>query len=250
MTQHNLSHEGFSNTHYVACSAQDNRLVPCSHLHRTIAEAAACIESVDGSIRAFTDGQERALTREELNKLVTELLALVHLHKQIARQDDLTEALNRRAFNDVLLKLVLGYQSKLSRRKGSPLSFAYMDLDGFKALNDNHGHLTGDSVLRVVVETIRARVRDSDSIARLGGDEFGLLLPDTGPEGARILMGKVQAALRDVMRTHQWDITFSAGVATFKSPPRTVDRVIDIAERQMRFAKSQGKDRISYLTVD
>jgi diguanylate cyclase (GGDEF)-like protein len=58
-------------------------------------------------------------------------------------------------------------------------------------------------------------VRASDSVARLGGDEFALLLPDTGPEGARVLLAKLQEALRTAMRTYGWDITFSVGLVTF-----------------------------------
>ena len=252
MNQHNLPCEGHfqSNTHYVAFSLQDDCLVACCHLHRTIADAAACIEGADGCVKAYTDGQERQLSIAELNKLVTELLGLLRHHKEIARRDDKTMALNDRAFNEILLKLVLGYQSKQSRRRGSPFSFAYIDLDGFKALNDTCGHLTGDSALRVIVQTIKDNVRESDSVARLGGDEFAVLLPDTGVEGGRVLMTKLHEALSSAMRTRRWNITFSAGVATFKTAPTSVNRVIDVAERQMRYAKSQGKDRISYLTVD
>jgi diguanylate cyclase (GGDEF)-like protein len=251
VTQINVTQEGryLSTTHYVACSAQDGRLVPCYHLHETIAKAAACVEGADGSVKAFTDGQERPLTCDELNNLVTELSALLHEQKELARRDDLTPALNRRAFEQVLFKEVVGYQSRLSRRKGHPLSFAYIDLDGFKALNDDRGHPVSDLVLKAVVQTMQNAVRASDSVARLGGDEFALLLPDPGAEGARILMMKLEEALSAAMRTHA-EHHVQRRLGDIQNSSSNPERVIDVAERQMRFAKSQGKNRISYLTTD
>ena len=244
-----------STTHYVAFSFQDNCLIPCWHQHNTIREAvASCIRNIDDTVKAFTDGRERPLTPEEQAILIRALKELWLEEKAIARRDDTTDVLNRLGFREVLgrercaFREFLWYEGKRSRRYLRPLTVVYIDLDGFKRVNDTFGHDIGDEILKVVAATTQSTLREVDSVARLHGDEFALLLPDTGD--ARVVLEKLRKALKDAMKQHQWKVTFSIGAVTSKTPPTMVDYLINLAEKQMRFVKQTGKNRISYRVLE
>jgi diguanylate cyclase (GGDEF)-like protein len=239
-----LDQQDESASHYVACSVQDNCQIPCFHQHNTVAEAAACIESPNGFVRAVTNGRMRPLTYEEQEGLITALSALFFAEKELSRKDDTTGALNKRAFREVL-----GYEIKRTRRQLRPLTVVYIDLDGFKKVNDEVGHDTGDMVLKVVVWTMQSTLREVDSVARFGGDEFVLLLPEAG-QNARLILDKIQKALTEAMQVYRWNVTFSMGVVTFRHPPATPDYMINTAEKTMRSVKMTGKNHTSYLVLD
>ena len=232
-------------SHYVACSVQDNCQIPCWHRHKTVAEAAACIQSAGGFVRAVANGRMRFLTYEEQEGLIAALSRLFFAEKELSRKDDTTGALNKRAFREVL-----SYEIKRTRRQLRPLTVVYIDLDGFKEVNDVLGHDTGDLVLKVVVWTMQSTLREVDAVARFGGDEFALLLPEASGQNARLVLDKIQKALKDAMKTYKWDITFSMGAVTFRNPPATADYMINTAEKAMRCVKRSGKNHTSYLVLD
>jgi diguanylate cyclase (GGDEF)-like protein len=145
--------------------------------------------------------------------------------KGLTRQDGLTGALSRGGFIEVL-----GDESKRSRRYLHPLTVVYVDLDDFKLVNDIQGHETGNSVLQVMVRTIRSTLREVDFVARLGGDEFALLLPETSAKNVRGVLGKLQTALREAMNANQWRITFSMGAVTFNRPLATAEEMLAKAD--------------------
>jgi diguanylate cyclase (GGDEF)-like protein len=172
-------------------------------------------------------------------------LGLYLAEKELSRKDSKTGALNERAFN-----AVLNHEIKRSRRHRNPLTIVYIDLDGFKAVNDSLGHRTGDLVLQVTVWTMQSTLREMDIVARLGGDEFALLLPETSADNARVVFDKVQKAITEALKLYKWQVTFSAGMVTFKTPPATADHMIDVAERAMYSVKHSEKNRISRLVLD
>jgi GGDEF domain-containing protein len=96
--------------------------------------------------------------------------------------DDLTQLYNSRYMNHVLRREV-----KRASRSNRPLSLLFLDLDGFKSVNDSHGHLAGSRALVEAAAVIRGSARETDVAARFGGDEFALILPETGTEGGRRL---------------------------------------------------------------
>jgi diguanylate cyclase (GGDEF)-like protein len=114
---------------------------------------------------------------------------------RLARMDALTGVGNRRAFDEAL-----GYEIVTARQTGQPLSVLLSDIDGFKRINDEHGHVNGDSCLRQVAQTIQASVRATDACFRWGGDEFAVLLPSADCERANELCGRIQVAVESSCR--------------------------------------------------
>lgn len=171
--------------------------------------------------------------------LLSRLKRALEEEKRLARTDPLTGALNGRAFDAVA-------QDELvrARRTGQPITLAYLDIDGFKEVNDRWGHQTGDRVLRAVAETLRGSLRATDAFARLGGDEFAVLLPETAFTEAGRPLEKIRNDLLAAMRAQGWPPTFSIGAVTFGMPPASVDEMIRVADAAMYKIKNSGKDRL------
>ncbi|NBC22078.1 MAG: DUF484 family protein [Gammaproteobacteria bacterium] len=142
-----------------------------------------------------------------------------------------------------------------SRRDGSPLTLLLIDIDHFKRVNDNHGHMAGDHVLAEVAQRIESRIRASDVAARYGGEEFVLLLPDTGAGAARTLAERLRAAVAErpvvLADGSGLALTISAGLATV-TPTREdedlktlADSLLARADVALYEAKSAGRDRVA-----
>jgi diguanylate cyclase (GGDEF)-like protein len=177
-------------------------------------------------------------------RLMDMLRARLHVEQRLARTDALTGILNSRAFVEHM-----GYIIALARRDGAPMTLAYIDLDNFKQVNDNHGHSEGNRLLQLVGRTLRDSVRQTDAVARLGGDEFALLLPVTDADAAKKLVGKLKLRLdRELSQGHP-TITCSVGAVTFLQPPASADAAIRIADGLMYQAKRQGKNAAVFETI-
>jgi diguanylate cyclase (GGDEF)-like protein len=164
--------------------------------------------------------------------------------RELARTDELTGATNRRSFFEAA-------QSEINRarRHRHPFTVAYIDVDNFKRLNDRHGHAAGDALLRAVTQMIKRDIREIDLVARLGGDEFVVLLPETGDEAARAVVNRVRQNLNALAQERDWRVTYSIGVVTWTTPPRTVDTMIRQADDAMYAVKNTGKNRVAHLTI-
>ena len=130
----------------------------------------------------------------EIARLTAEVEALrarAAAAEAAAEHDVLTPALNRRGFVAAMTRAMAYCQ-----RHGVPACLLYLDLDGFKGVNDRLGHAAGDAALVHVAEMLRATLRESDSVGRLGGDEFGLLLLNAGPEEGREKAQRLADSLR------------------------------------------------------
>lgn len=162
-----------------------------------------------------------------------------------ATHDGLTGCLNRATG-----ELMLTHALQRGQREHGPVALVLMDLDHFKAINDQHGHRMGDTALRVFARTVHDRLRHSDVFCRLGGEEFGLILPGTDEAGAVRLTDKIRLAVRGVdLRTDQGEpvkLEFSAGVAV-ADPAHvgevgvSVDRLYGRADNAMYEAKHAGR---------
>ncbi|MEP6907251.1 MAG: GGDEF domain-containing protein [Pseudoxanthomonas sp.] len=154
--------------------------------------------------------------------------------------DPLTGALNRRGLNSELRTRAT------SAAAGKPLSVIVMDLDNFKAINDLHGHETGDEALEGFSETVRACIRKEDLFARMGGEEFVVVLPDTDAETARNLAERIRMEVQALRFTSQGlpvRITVSAGVGV--SPqPQDFPALMRTADLALYDAKRQGRNQV------
>jgi diguanylate cyclase (GGDEF)-like protein len=164
---------------------------------------------------------------------------------ELAHTDGLTGAVNVRLFNELA-------QVDLDRlqRFGRAFTLAYLDLDNFKAVNDQYGHAMGDKALSTIVRFFQDHLRKIDVVARLGGDEFALLLPETNQESARVVIPKLQAGLLETMRQNNWPITFSTGVLTCNAAPPSIDELVRKADALMYSVKQAGKNAIQYQTYE
>jgi diguanylate cyclase (GGDEF)-like protein len=134
-----------------------------------------------------------------------------------------------------------------SARYERPITLAFIDIDGFKVVNDVHGHRVGDAVLRSLGAGLERCTRKTDVVARLGGDEFAILLPETGQEAARTSIEKVRECLREAMQSRiDVAVTFSVGVVTCDDGECTADELIQAADAMMYSVKQHGKDGVRF----
>jgi len=157
-----------------------------------------------------------------------------------SRTDSLTGVANGRAFED-RAELALADM----HRTREPLTFAYIDLDHFKHVNDTLGHHEGDMVLRAVASALHERIRATDLVARLGGDEFGVLLPDTDFDAAESVLADLRAAVEEAV-AGRWPVDMTCGAVTFTRPPHDVDVMVQAADSLMYDAKHTGRGRTEH----
>lgn len=175
--------------------------------------------------------------------LLTNLKRALDHERELAHSDFLTGSVNSRFF----YKLVQLQIDQLDRYR-HPFTLAYIDLDDFKAINDEFGHLVGDRVLLSVVNVAKKCLRKSDVVARLGGDEFMFLLPEADRVAARAAITRCRAELVEEMKRSKWPVTFSIGVLTCTAKPKSVDELLKAADDLMYAAKRSGKNAVEYST--
>ncbi len=170
---------------------------------------------------------------------ITEQLAIEEKLEHAAHHDRLTGAFNRHFFDRLVEK-----ECARSARLGEPLSLLILDIDHFKRINDEHGHLAGDDVLKQLVSHIWERVRETDILTRWGGEEFALLLPDTSLEGAR----KLAESLRTSVETTELveglpKLTISLGGTRIRTD-ESVKASFRRADAALYKAKDSGRNRV------
>ncbi|HBK48238.1 MAG TPA: hypothetical protein DDZ74_02545 [Pseudomonas sp.] len=163
--------------------------------------------------------------------------------RQKALLDPLTGLPNRAAWSERVEREMLDWQEN-----GGHLAMAILDLDHFKRINDNYGHLAGDKVLKIVADQLRKRLRGRDFIARFGGEEFVLLLPQTTPavaaQVAEVLRATVEACPFH-FKGERVVITTSIGLGAFRSGERS-DQVLKRADAALYRAKELGRNRVEH----
>jgi diguanylate cyclase (GGDEF)-like protein len=167
-------------------------------------------------------------------------------------RDPLT-ALHNRRFLDERIVAELAY----ALRHRAPLSFLLLDIDHFKRVNDTHGHLAGDAVIRVVGATLSRMVRTEDLVARWGGEEFAVLARGTGGRNAQIFGERIRRAIEQVelpWRAERLRVTVSIGVAFVENRGGTGERIapsalVGTADAALYASKGGGRNQVSLREV-
>jgi diguanylate cyclase (GGDEF)-like protein len=165
--------------------------------------------------------------------------------RERARTDSLTGILNHDGFSEAARREI-----ERGRRHGHVLSLGYIDCDDFKAVNDSHGHATGDALLRAVARVLVTSVRSADVAGRIGGDEFVLLMPEIGPEQAREAVERLRRELNAAMERFRHPVTFSIGLAIFQPPPPDFEVLLKESDALLYEAKRSGKDAVRHRVFE
>lgn len=161
---------------------------------------------------------------------------------ELASIDALTGLLNRRVLMDEAERRV-----EEARRYGQSLSVLMLDIDKFKKVNDRHGHLEGDQVLKAVARVMTRCSRRTDYLGRYGGEEFMLVCPNTDAEEAGILAERIRSSMQDPEadgRLLKNKLTVSIGVAAMAGPETKIENVIGAADQALYQAKNAGRNRV------
>jgi diguanylate cyclase (GGDEF)-like protein len=179
--------------------------------------------------------------RESLYRSGVKLKEAYRRIEELAELDELTGTLNRRCIMRVLEEQIASAQ-----RTNAPCSIALIDLDGFKRINDVHGHPTGDEVLRTFAITVFANIRPIDRFGRYGGEEFLLVFPDTDGASAARLLERLRVMIAELdwsAFSSDMQVTISAGVGTLRADENS-DAFLARTDRALYDAKAQGRNRI------
>jgi len=215
---------------------------------------------------AVHDGPPRIITSNGLGQSLTFLTSFIvvqlatlgfilmtkdraeAVNHELANYDMLTGIANRR-----LLQQTLRRDAERAMREHAPYAVMMADIDHFKAVNDTHGHLAGDAVLRHIAHLLQARVRGQDMVGRWGGEEFLVLLPATTLEGARQLAEAVRASVCDAPGHYDGiplPVTISIGIcADILQPGDRPRLLVDAADKALYAAKQGGRNRVEHAPL-
>jgi diguanylate cyclase (GGDEF)-like protein len=179
-----------------------------------------------------------------VTQLLHRLRVALAAQESLAQRDALTGLLNGRS-----LRERYGQLAGLAARDLHPMAIAFVDLDGFKSVNDTLGHAVGDEVLRAVSAELVRRLRGTDVVGRMGGDEFAVLLPQTDRAGASTVMQAVHEGLDAAVAARGWPIGFSIGVGALAAPLPTEAVAFASADALMYRVKKSGGKAVLVETV-
>ena len=157
---------------------------------------------------------------------------------RISRTDGLSQLNNRRYWEESVFR-----EFERHKRSGSPLSLIMIDIDHFKQINDKHGHVAGDQMIREISDLFADAVRQSDVVGRYGGEEFGLVLPDTDSKGALMFAERLRLGVQTlIIKPYGIRCTISLGVAEANSQTTKYRDLIECADKALYRAKRTGRN--------
>ena len=219
-------------------------------LGQSISQHLGLIMSAMQEYRVEEDSRETVLTNQltdmqhkltEMEKLAEVAQHAIEEQRKKAMHDALTGLPNREAYQQRLEQEVNRLQ-----RYGNKLSLVVCDIDLFKRINDNYGHLAGDKVLKIIAKSLQVNLRDSDFIARFGGEEFVALMPETSKEEAKIVAEKLRKKIESSpfnFRKEPVQITVSFGISEFTENDSAND-VFERADKALYKAKENGRNQV------
>jgi len=211
------------------------------------------IGNLTQSILTFQEGKEEHTTYDyyddEIGMMAKEFFSMkkklsedLKTMEKLASSDPLTKINNRRVFFEIATELLL-----LSKRTDVPLSLMILDLDHFKKINDQHGHLVGDEILKHFTRMVKKVLRESDIFARYGGEEFIILLPDTDITGSVKTAEKIRQQIVSNPYSNKKifvDYTVSIGTTQY-TDERTIEELVDKADKALYKAKENGRNSVN-----
>ncbi|MCP4433252.1 MAG: diguanylate cyclase [Gammaproteobacteria bacterium] len=208
-----------------------------------------------GVLITLDDISELEQRNTDLKKTVTHLqksqFQVQQQNKELnylATRDPLTECLNRRAFSDQFATL---FEKALS--DGSDLACVMVDLDHFKAVNDNFGHDVGDEVIKMLAEILKSNTRSNDLVARYGGEEFCLVLPGMSDEVAIKTAERIRIRIKDESTSRFENgprVTASLGISAIADSPTSPENLNKLADEALYVAKESGRNRVTRWSPD
>lgn len=196
-------------------------------------------------ITAMEQGADDFLTKPvNPNHLVRRVQTRINRFRRIRARmvrDGLTNL-----FNHTTMRQFLGNELQRAKRYSGHLSYAIVDIDHFKSVNDSYGHGVGDVVLKTMARLLRQRLRSNDIVGRLGGEEFGVIMPDTDMEHAAQVLDQVRVAFQDLSHASDettFHVTFSCGVAEYPGYDHPAE-ISEAADKALYEAKHGGRNRI------
>jgi diguanylate cyclase len=197
------------------------------------------IQRLESSSSTFK-AQLKQATRE-----IDQLKSKMAQYRQEALKDPLTQIANRRGFEEALLRAM-----QAANATGDSLCLIMCDIDHFKKINDTHGHLVGDNVLRMVSATLKECTKGKDLVGRIGGEEFAIILPDTPPDGAMTLAENIRRtfAEMDLKKKNNGerlgDVTLSFGVTGYRQH-EAAETFLNRADKALYASKENGRNRVT-----
>ncbi len=175
-------------------------------------------------------------------------VANARLHETVqeqARLDSLTQVYNH---GELIRRLHAAVEE--AAREDQPVSLIMLDIDYFKEYNDRYGHVTGDLILGIIVQAIRANIKRTDVVGRWGGEEFGIVLPPTATARTRVVAERIRRTLATMPLTDDKGRevpkpTVSQGIATYRTTAASAEELIDRADAALYRAKAKGRDQIA-----
>jgi len=225
-----------------AIPARSRALTPAAATCAALWAAAMLVASQDlsGAVVAPLIGAGLAMTAALLVVIQRQHTRL----RNLAATDGLTGLVNHGGFHETLES-----ELALARDRDQPLSLVLLDIDGFRAVNEAHGHPHGDRVLSAVGTALGEITRTSDTAARLGGEEFALILPGAESQTAFVIAERARASIRGVL-VDGLELSSSAGIATFPTDAEGATNLCELADSALFWAKRSGKGRTRRFDPD
>jgi diguanylate cyclase (GGDEF)-like protein/PAS domain S-box-containing protein len=217
------------------------------HALFAIQDVTSLSEAIDGynvmHRELLAEMAERRKAEEQLKKAAADLKRANRALKEKTIRDSLTGLYNHRYFWQTMRRDFL-----LAERHGTDLSCLLIDLDFFKKVNDTHGHLFGDAVLKRLATKLRHCARQTDVVSRYGGEEFALLLPGTSLNGAMVVAENIRAAIVKTLFARggiQARISVSIGISSLREHGAiSPEKLLDFADTALYEAKNRGRNRV------
>jgi len=223
-------------------------VLTAKHKERDLLQAmdAGVDDYISKPFREF-ELRARLLVGKRILDLTEQLIAARESMRQAATIDALTGIMNRRAIMDSLVR-----ELNRGRREKKPVGVILVDLDHFKQVNDTHGHLCGDEVLKQIGQKLRSNLRVYDSVGRYGGEEFLLILPGCDLENATMRARGLCSLIAQPLAVSGifQSVTASMGVASAAATDVRVESVLDQADCALYAAKKNGRNRVEPFTAD